>query len=160
MMPTSNANAKSWIIPPPSINRAKTTTRVVPEVSKVRLSVSFTLLLIMNSRGFLWYFLEFSRILSKTMMVSFNEYPMMVSRAAMIGRVNSLSKTEKIPTVIIPQVYSSDLCQINHLLHDQTVLEAAYLERQLQSVNCKFYANLLSIHNLTSSLKGKMIFNH
>ena len=34
-------------------------------------------------------------------MVSFKEYPIMVSRAAMIARVNSLLKIENMPTVIV-----------------------------------------------------------
>jgi len=79
-MPTIIANAKSWIIPPPRTNRATTTASVVTEVSMVRLRVSFMLLLITKSNGFLWYFFRFSRILSKTIMVSLREYPMMVRR--------------------------------------------------------------------------------
>jgi len=67
----------------------------------VRLRVSLMLRFKMTFNGFLWYFLRFSRIRSKTIMVSFNEYPMMVSSAAMIARVNSLSRIEKIPTVIV-----------------------------------------------------------
>ncbi len=37
--PTIIANAKSWIIPPPSTKRVTTTKRVVKEVRIVRLSV-------------------------------------------------------------------------------------------------------------------------
>lgn len=53
IMPTIKAKAKSWMIPPPKTNSEITTTRVVKEVSKVRLIVSFILLFIIISRGFL-----------------------------------------------------------------------------------------------------------
>ena len=43
---------------------------------------------------------KFSRILSNITIVSFNEYPTIVKKAAMIGRLISYESREKIPRVM------------------------------------------------------------
>jgi hypothetical protein len=99
--PIIMANAKLWIISPPRKKSAKRTTRVVTEVKIVLESVSFILLLNKDGReSIVFEPFIFSLILSKTIIVSFNEYPIIVNRAAMMGREKSRSRIEKTPTVI------------------------------------------------------------
>ena len=73
MTPMSSAKAKSWMTLPPRMNRHVTTIRVVTEVSVVLLSVSLMLRFISSGRLRPRYCLKFSRILSKTTIVSFRE---------------------------------------------------------------------------------------
>ena len=49
MTPTIRAKAKSWMMPPPSTKRAMTTTKVVKDVSSVRLKVSLMLRFMISS---------------------------------------------------------------------------------------------------------------
>ena len=48
-------------------------------------------------------------------MVSFNEYPMMVSSAAIIASVNSLSRIEKIPTVMVTSCIKATMAPMAYL---------------------------------------------
>ncbi len=90
--PIIMANAKLWMISPPRKKSEKRTTSVVREVKIVLESVSFILLLNKDGReSFAFEPFMFSLILSKTIIVSFNEYPIMVNRAAMMGREKSRS---------------------------------------------------------------------
>ena len=101
MIPTIRAKAKSWITPPPRKKRARTTIRVVEEVRIVRLRVSFMLIFMVCSKDRLRKRREFSRILSKTIIVSLREYPTIVKRAAIIEREISLSERAKTPMVMV-----------------------------------------------------------
>lgn len=101
-IPTSIANAKSWMTFPPRKNKASSTNRVVEDVRTVLLKVSFMLLFIVAGNDcFFFDFLRFSLILSNTIMVSFKEYPTMVSRAATIAREISFWVRRNAPMVIV-----------------------------------------------------------
>ena len=71
--PTISVKANAWMISPPKMNKAISTSRVVPLVIKVRASVWFTEVLttwtgvLFRMRG------KFSRMRSNTTMVSFSE---------------------------------------------------------------------------------------
>jgi hypothetical protein len=67
------AKAKSWMTPPPRMNKEITTIKVVVEVRMVLLNVSFMLAFITSSKPRLRKRLKFSLILSKTTIVSFRE---------------------------------------------------------------------------------------
>src|SRR5262245_35678308 len=82
MMPTSIVNAKPRSTSPPNRYRDSTDRKVVPAVMTVRASVWFTLVLTTCSRDSRRIERRFTRTRSKTTMVAFTEYPVMVRMAA------------------------------------------------------------------------------
>ena len=73
MMPTTIANAKWLMISPPNMNNARTVKNVNPDVKIVRLSVWLMLSFMIVSRASRRRNFKFSRIRSKTTIVSFME---------------------------------------------------------------------------------------
>ena len=92
--------AKSFITSPPNRKRANTVKKVVVEVITVRLKVWLILVSRILSKSCFLKILKLSLTLSKMTIVSFNEYPTMVSIAATTGMFISLLVREKIPRVI------------------------------------------------------------
>ena len=74
---------------------------MVSDVTMVRLSDSFILLLTVSIMESFLIVFKFSLILSKITMVSFNEYPTIVKKAATTGREISYPSIENIPNVIV-----------------------------------------------------------
>lgn len=97
---------KAKIDLPPRITKASKTSNVVPDVIRVLLSVTFNEWLTTSTNFILRNTLVSSRILSKTIIVSFKEYPMIVIIAPTTWRSiwtgnPSLWNRAKIPIVII-----------------------------------------------------------
>ena len=94
------AKAKLCITSPPKSHKIITTTKVVSEVMIVLDNDSLMLLLTTDVYESRFDDFRFSRILSKITIVSLSEYPTIVRNAAMIGRLISYERSEKIPSVI------------------------------------------------------------
>ena len=80
------ANEKYRMTSPPKKYSISTTKNVVSDVTIVRLSDSFILLLTVSMMESFFIVFKFSLILSKITMVSFKEYPTIVKKAATTGR--------------------------------------------------------------------------
>ena len=87
-MPMNRARAKSLIAPPPKISSMTTVSKVVSDVSSVRLRVWLMLRFAISVYVLSRYSPLSSRMRSNTTMVSLTEYPTMVSRAATMGRLS------------------------------------------------------------------------
>ena len=98
-----STTVKSRITAPPRSRSATNTATVVPDVRMVRGSVSLmdALMSSMRSRLRAPFLCRFSRMRSNTMMVSFSEYPTMVSTAATLSREISMRKIARKPSVIM-----------------------------------------------------------
>ena len=95
------ANEKYRMTSPPRKKSINTTKNVVSDVTMVRLSDSFILLLTVSMMESFLIVFKFSLILSKITMVSFKEYPTIVKKAATTGREISYPSIENIPNVIV-----------------------------------------------------------
>ncbi len=96
-MPTIKAQAKSLNIVVPKTRNAKTERRVKALVSNVLDKVWLMEMLKTSIRGVFFMNFRFSLILSHTTMVSLMSYPIIVSIAAKIVRLNSLPVHTKKP---------------------------------------------------------------
>ena len=92
--------AKGRITAPPMTTSESSAISVVPLVRTVRGSVSFRLRFSVTSYASFRFFLRFSRTRSKTTIVSFSEYPMIVRIAATVARLISMSNSEMNPKVM------------------------------------------------------------
>ena len=89
------ANDEPFKLSPPKVKTETTTYKVVKEVIKVLLSVSFKDKLTISFNSMFEYSIIFSLIRSKTTIVSFREYPIIIRKAATIYVSNSYEKNIK-----------------------------------------------------------------
>ncbi len=93
-MPIISANAKSFSVSPPNSSSASTGSSVQKLVASDLVSTSDIERLTICENAARGIRGTFSRIRSKTMIVSYSEYPRIVSRAATVAVVTSLPVSE------------------------------------------------------------------